>query len=74
MYEIKGVRDYKECGRLIAVDCILNDIPSEDDYVGYKERDLLSEFIRDIKIRDGLILFNNEVIATIDNGKVVYLG
>lgn len=73
MYEIKGTRKYVECGRIITIECKINDIPNEDDNNEYKDKDLLVEFICNLQIINGVILYNNEVIAEIKEGEVIYL-
>lgn len=74
MYEIKGTREFKECGKIITIECKLNDVPNEDDYNGYKGKDFLQDYVGRLCIDEGVILYNNDVIAKILKGEVKYLG
>lgn len=74
MYEIKGTREFKECGKIITIECKLNDVPNEDDYNGYKSKDFLQDYVGRLCIDEGVILYNNDVIAKILKGEVKYLG
>ena len=74
MYEIKGTREFKECGKIITIECTLNDVPNEDDYNEYKGKDFLQDYVSRLCIDEGVILYNNDVIARILKGEVKYLG
>lgn len=74
MYKIKGTRLFKECGRVIEIECTLNDVPCEDDSKEYEGTDFLQNYVRRLGIDRGHILYNNEVTALIFNGEVDYLG
>lgn len=74
MYEIKGTREFRECGKIITIECKLNDIPNEDDYEGFMGKDFLQDYVGRLCVDSGVILYNNDVIAKIVNGEVHYLG